>query len=132
MKPKYTSVIAVMGLLIATGVHASETIQCKSWDNLKEKISIDIQLHGELAIVNLDFDGTETTTPAIVRPWHNYTPNRCASRASGLEFDLPLPNVHHLHIVTQTYGTGCYEPSMIGIYGTEDPFVYLTCEGLPE
>jgi hypothetical protein len=129
---KFTNLVKTMIALLCMGTtaQAAETIHCKSWDTFKEKVSVDIELNGNRALINMDLDGQKESTSAVVQPWHNFTPNRCGTSASGLQFEFSLPNVHHLHVVTEASGWGCYAPSTISYDGTEYAGIYLTCDGL--
>ncbi len=117
----------VFTFLMSTLVVSANTYNCKSLDSFKEKVEVTIKVNGHRALVSLDLDGVKTNSTASIKPWNNITPNRCGSYASGFEFKLPLPNVHHLHIVTQVSGRGCYAPSTISYDGIEWAGIYLEC-----
>lgn len=126
---KFTNLVKAMVALscVGTAAQASETIHCKSWNTFKEKVSVNIELNGNRALIDLDLNGQKESTSAVVQLWQNRIPSRCMTLARGMQFEISLPNVHHLHIVTQASGWGCYEPSMISFEGAEHTGVYLTC-----
>ena len=107
----------------------ARSFHCKSWDNFKEKVVINIEMiDNDQALINFDLEGKKLESIASVHSWKNPTPNRCGSYASGIEFDVLLSNIHHLHIVTFANREGCYEPSQINYVGIKWSGIYLTCE----
>jgi hypothetical protein len=127
---KITMMLGILSMCLLGSFSANaRSFHCKSWDNFKENVSINIEMFDtHRALINFDLEGQKLETVASVHPWKNFTPNRCGSYASGIEFDVSLSNIHHFHIVTNTNREGCYEPSQIKYDGIKWSGIYLTCE----